>query len=152
MQLDLGDVPAWTALVLSGAAVYVATRANRHARDSAAASKDSAGSARRSADAAERQALAAEAAIPPPPPQVAWRVEWVSKQRYLLRNIGVGTATGVKVEVRNAHPLAGLKLGDGTLESNQSVSFLIMGSMGRPAPTELWVSWDGQEEPIAVAI
>ncbi|MEV5765324.1 hypothetical protein AB0L34_12235 [Micromonospora sp. NPDC052213] len=152
MQLDLGDVPAWAALLISAGAVYVATRANRHARDSAAASKDSAGSARRSADAAERQAVAAEAAIPPPPPQVVWQVERVNNKRYLLRNVGVGTATGVQIDVRQAHPLVGLNLGNGTVGPNESVSFLITGSMGRPSPTELWVSWDGQDEPVAVPV
>ncbi|MGW3811253.1 hypothetical protein [Micromonospora sp. NPDC005113] len=145
MQLDLGDVPAWAALAVSVGAIVVALRSNRHAKASAAAS-------RRSADAAERQAQAAEAALPPPPPQVSWRVEHVNRQRYVLRNIGVGTATGLRIDVRDGHPLVGLEREEKAIPPNGSISFLIAASMGRPHPTELWLTWDGQDEPVAVPV
>ncbi|MFG3300351.1 hypothetical protein [Micromonospora chersina] len=145
MRIDMGDAPAWVALLASVGAILVSLRANRHAKESADA-------ARRSADAAERQAEAAEAALPPPPPQVAWRVEWVNRQRYLLRNIGVGPATGLRIDVRDAHPLVGLNETEEPIPPNGSVSFLISASMGRPAPTELFLTWDGQEEPVAVPV
>jgi hypothetical protein len=145
VQVDLGDVPAWAALLVSAGAVWVATRANRHARESASA-------AQRSADAAERQAQAAEAALPLPPPDVAWRIEHVNRQRFLLRNIGVGVATGLRIDVRDAHPLAGLVNLDEPVPPNGSVSFLITGSLGKPSPTELWLTWDGHDKPVAVPV
>jgi hypothetical protein len=145
MRIDMGEAPAWVALLVSVGAILVSIRANRHAEESAEAS-------RRSADAAERQAEAAEAALPPPPPKVAWRVEWVNRQRYLLRNIGVGPAARLRIDVRDAHPLVGLKETEEPIPPNGSVSFLITGSMGRPAPTGLWLTWDGQEEPVAIPV
>lgn len=152
MQIDLGDAPAWAALLVSTGSLLIALRATRHAKDSAAASQDSALSARRSADAAERQAEAAEAALPPPPPHVAWRVEWVGGQRYRLRNTGVGVATGVQIDTGKALELIGF---EGSLERippNGSVSFLITESAEISAPDELLVTWDGQDEPVVVPV
>jgi hypothetical protein len=130
MHIDMGDVPGWTAFVVSGVAVFVAIRANRHARDSADASKDSAVSARRSADAAERQAEAQEKALPPPPPLVAWEIEHLSKQGYALRNVGLGTAAGVKIDLDRA-PAVMLDDDEDTIPARASLRFLIAPSLGQ---------------------
>jgi hypothetical protein len=153
MQLNMGDVPGWTALGVAIIAVIVSVRANRHAKDSADASKDSAGSARRSADAAERQAAAAEKALPPPPPAVDWEIEHLSNEGYMLRNIGVGTATGVKIDLERAGIIRDLDLGDGTVPRRGTLRFLLSPTLARMSlPSELWVSWDGQSVPVAVPV
>jgi hypothetical protein len=152
MQLDMGDVPGWTAFIISGVAVLVAIRANRHARNSADASKDSAGSARRSADAAERQAVAAEKALPPPPLPVEWKLQHVGRERYALRNAGTATATGVRIDMDRA-PAVVLEDEDPvTVLPNASWSFLISPSLDQSHPRELWISWDAQREPVPVPV
>ncbi|MDG4785935.1 hypothetical protein O7626_08345 [Micromonospora sp. WMMD1102] len=144
MNFDVGDVPAWVALIVSVVSVLVAVRATRHARDSA-------GAARRSADAAERQAAAAEAAVPPPPPAVDWRIVHQQKSRYVLRNVGVETATGVQIQDHDAILWAVDEVPT-EVPPNAGVPFLIAATMGNPAPDELWVTWDGRSIPVAVPI
>jgi hypothetical protein len=149
-DLDLGDAPAWLALLIAVAAVVVALRANHFAKKSSRAAIDSAEHARRSADAAERQALAAEQAVPLPPPDVDWQIEWVTKDRYRLRNTGTGVARGVKVADHGA--LLWADPIPPEIGSRAAVEFWVAETAGALAPAELLVSWDGHPAPIAVPL
>ncbi|MEU8301144.1 hypothetical protein AB0C04_28130 [Micromonospora sp. NPDC048909] len=147
MRFDLGDVPAWAAIIVSSAAILVALRANRHAKDSAAASQDSAVSSRRSADAAERQATAAEQALPPPPQKVAWRFEYKSRQEYVLRNTGTEAAHDVEIDMNRIECMFHDEMPDDrVVPSGASVSLIMMATGSGSVPNELWVRWQGQPE------
>ncbi|WP_154937218.1 hypothetical protein [Micromonospora palomenae] len=151
MKFDLGDVPAWAALLASVGAIYVATRANRHARDSAAASKDSAVSARRSADASERQAQAAEQALAPSSPQVRWRItRGQGRESYVLRNVGTATATAVQVDLTCLPTHTVLDLGDHVFRPGQAITFWIILAASDDDVQQLWLTWDGQPEAVPV--
>ncbi|WP_147268660.1 hypothetical protein [Sphaerisporangium album] len=80
---------------LQRAALAAANKAVEEARRSAEASEESAQAAQRSALAAEQ--LTEIEAMRDMQPTIAWRLERLSKERVLLRNIGAETATGVSV-------------------------------------------------------
>lgn len=151
--MALGDVASWVgvtaSVLMSGAALEYSHRSLKESRRSADA-------AVRAAAAAERQAIAAEKALPPPPPDVAWRIEHVVQDRFALRNVGVKPASGVKVSSGNRRPTRGhIMLTSPThepLPPEGSVPLLVSGVMGSPSPDELLVSWDGNPEGTWVAI
>ncbi len=140
------------------AALIVAILANRNASRSADASPDSAREAKRSADAAERQA-AAEAALPPPPPAVAWKAELRGIARkgkgatFVLRNVGTSTAAGVQVVVPPAHDgLVRPELGSGEVPAHGSFQVVVLGIDQLPDLHELLIAWDGRDEPVQVPL
>ncbi|WP_144420148.1 hypothetical protein [Micromonospora haikouensis] len=113
---------------------------------SAGYSKRSADASKRSADAAERQAAAAEAAIPPPPPTVAWQVlPGRGKNSYVLRNVGTQTAVNVEVDKMNSvlRPIGGSGLDVAELAPGESIRFLVLTSMQLPTLGEINVRWKG---------
>jgi hypothetical protein len=141
------------------AALIVAILANRNASRSADASQDSAREAKRSADAAERQAAAAEAALPSPPPAVAWKAELrrtASKGKgatFALRNVGSSTAAGVRVVVPSAYDgLVRPELENGDVAAHGSFQVLVIGIDQLPDLHELLITWDGCNEPVQVPL
>jgi len=142
MAIDLGDAATWTGVLLSvgfsSAALVVSIHSLRHAR--------------RSADAAERQAIAAEKALPPPPPAVAWQIVHVGRSRFAMYNTGTEPATGVEIDTERATNVVLEHDGKARVSPGAALTFLIAVTMGNPAPQELWVTWDGQPEPVAVPV
>ena len=121
--------------------------------------KTSAEAAMRSANAAEvanqltKQLLTRENLIersPDEPGNVQWEITRPSGNLFRLRNIGTDTAEDVTIP---AETTSGITRGlpDGaTLRPNEAVEFLIHGRMGSPIPHTVYLTWRGQEEPIAV--
>ncbi|GIJ35012.1 hypothetical protein [Micromonospora sediminimaris] len=148
--MDVAEIVTSAIAVL---ALLVSGWSVRYARASARSADKSAGAAERSADAAERQAAAAEAALPPPPPDVAWSARRDYKDRYLLKNIGTKSATGVewiktgdsREDLIHFEPPPGRVLPGGELE------FFVIPAW-TDSPTELLITWDGQSEPVAIPI
>lgn len=140
MAVNMGDTATCAGVVVSlgvsGVALWVSIRSERHAK--------------RSADAAERQAVAAEKALPPPPPAVAWEIERAARDVYRLRHVGSTVATGVMVDTFRAPAVLDLDLGDGTVRPHASIGFVVAAYAEAPTPDELWVSWDGQPEAVPV--
>ena len=141
------------------AALIVAMLANRNASRSADASQDSAREAKRSADAAERQAAAAEAALPSPPPAVAWKAELRSTARkgkgatFVLRNVGTSTAAGVRTVVPPAYDgLVRSEPGNGEVPAYGSFQVVVLGIDQLPDLHELLIAWDGRDEPVQVPL
>ncbi|MFF3443634.1 hypothetical protein [Streptosporangium sp. NPDC002721] len=158
-DIDFGDGPAWVALVVSLGAFAVALRGLKWQRRAAEAGEKSADAAVRSANAAEKSAAFAE--LPASQKQkpgaaaagkVSWDIQHVSGALYLLRNTGDDIATGVTAD---ASKIGGIprQLPEGAaVRPNESVQFMLVDTWQSPLAHELWLTWDGQEEPVAVPI
>ncbi|MFI6265334.1 hypothetical protein [Micromonospora sp. NPDC051006] len=131
------------AVVISAVALVVSIWGVWHSKRSADASE-------RSASAAERQAKAAEAAVPPPPPSIAWRVEQRGKSYYLLRNVGTEPAERVYVHKQGGF----VRVDDNgrSLRPGESMSFLVIRAAEMIDLQEIRVTWDGQLEPVLVPL
>lgn len=149
--MDVADV---ITIIIAALALLVSGWSVRYARTSARSADKSAVAAERSADAAERQAAAAEAALPKPPPDVAWVAQRAGKSRYLLTNVGTKPATGVHW-IKTGEP------GEGFIRFPEQVArvlpggeveFNVIRAYGGAVPTELLLGWDGQDKPVAVPI
>lgn len=173
MQVDAGEAAAWlgviVSVVFSTIALGVSLLALKYQRESAQAAKRAVEEAARSADAseasaqagvrsalaAERSAVAAEQVVEieslrDMQPTVGWTLTRAGKQLFVLRNIGTETATGVTVTAstgRLTNAPQGVEV-----QADASVSFLISGGMGDPAPNEVSVSWDGMVQPALVPV
>lgn len=82
---------------------------------------------------------------------IAWAIENRSKNNFVLRNTGSDVAERVEVDstrvgiARNLPKAAIIRPGEG-------VDMLLMGSMGRPLPNQLYVRWDGQPDWVVVPL
>ncbi|MCF1510117.1 hypothetical protein [Streptomyces glomeratus] len=165
--MNWGDVPAWGALVVAVVAAVFSGLALKHSRQSAEAAEQSAIASDRSAAAAERSAAADEAALTEmrreaqerrnaeaeatrPKPDL--RVTRTGGVQYVLRNVGTGAAINVTV-VRAGKPGQCRSLPDGaTLQPGEGHEFQILTAMGMPVPTTIYVTWDGQDDPVALEV
>ncbi|WP_127543496.1 hypothetical protein [Actinoplanes sp. OR16] len=111
--------------------------------------------ARRSAEASERQAAAAELMVPVPTPPVSWKVTGSQgSQGRTLRHTGTETATGLRrafvpppdVDVIDFDPRGGTVIAEG------SIDFKVLDFGEHTTPCEIFLTWDGQEEPVAVPL
>ncbi len=158
----------WVAAAVATGSTLIAVRANRHSKESAAAanasvtearrSADAAEAssveARRSADAAERQAAAAEAMIPPPTPKVKWDPSKLGEYLYALRNVGTDAAENVKVEARGYEEEGAIRIDPdpGLVPSGATIEVFFAGGAESPDVYECRLAWDGQVEPVLVAL
>jgi hypothetical protein len=147
--MNWGDVPAWAALALAIVAGRVAWLARKDSQRSAEASVRSAVAAEESlalqrAEAEERR----QANLP----QVRLLLEFHSGSTWVFRNVGDRTAARLTVLPENLpYSTSGLPRGD-DLEPGAGRQIMLMGAAGRPLPAHLLVTYEGQEEPVAVAI
>lgn len=148
--IQWGDAPAWFG---GGVAVIAALYAARQAREARRSRESSEAAANRSNEIAARQLELAEAAAKAAePPKVKWRIEHVANLQFRLRNIGADTATGVTAEDRRPDGLA-RDLPQGVeIRSYESHAFLLLEVAEYPTPSEVWVRWDGEAEPVAVPV
>ncbi|WP_405656952.1 hypothetical protein [Streptomyces sp. RK9] len=80
-----------------------------------------------------------------------WTLTRKSKHMYVLRNDSTLTVTGVHVD--DANITFGRALPeDGVLRPGESAEFMMAATLGGPLPNEIWVRWDGVEEPVAVPV
>jgi hypothetical protein len=168
-DIDFGDVAAWAAFALSLltlVSTWVWQRKNaKIAERSAKATEIAAEAAVRSANAAEKTAAlaqlpevqAAELSAAPKrrltvQQDVRWKIEPVQGARYLLRNEGTQTATGVTADDVPFQGLARQLPRDAAVRAGESLEFLLIQVAQVDTPHELWLTWDGQDEPMAVPI
>lgn len=125
-------------------------------------------SARRSAEAAERANLLTERALTrtapaaergdeaesPGAPDVSWRIERASKNRYVLRNVGTATAEHVGVDGEQLKNVISSNLPtDAVVRPGEGVDLLLMGTwQGRGLPNQLYVRWAGSDGYQAVPL
>lgn len=157
--MDWGSAPAWAALVVATAAFIVSFKAMRNGARSAKAAENSAAASLRSAAASEatladRRAEADrenrerdEAAKPRPDVHI----EYVSGDTWALRNTGTTVADGVTVTERG-WPQATTRPESWSLAAGEAKTFLMAGDMSTPVPPQLWLTWAGQDEPVARAV
>ncbi|MFI6296847.1 hypothetical protein ACIBEJ_35020 [Nonomuraea sp. NPDC050790] len=161
LDIDFGDAPAWVAIgvtfLFSLAAFVVSLKGLKWQRMSAEATVRAANATEKAA--AFEQILGEERREMADPGQpakeltrsgVRWQIENVINSRYALRNVGSVVATGVTVDESQVLAPARLLPKDAAVRPDEAVEFLIFGTFQHPMPTELWVTWDGQEQPIAV--
>ncbi|WP_242892453.1 hypothetical protein [Actinomadura litoris] len=154
--------PQWVAIFVSIAfslaAFVVSARGLKWQRASAEAAIKSANADEQSAALALLQHQLAEARLAqaetgePAPPVVEWRLERTGKNRFVLRNVGSDMATGVTIDASQVATI-NRELPDGAaIRPGGSHSFLMLGTFGAPVPDEIWVTWDGHPEPVALPV
>ncbi|RSN12818.1 hypothetical protein DMB42_11610 [Nonomuraea sp. WAC 01424] len=165
-DIDFGDAPAWAALLISIWVWFssrrwqrknssIAERSARATEDAAEATKVSADAAVRSANAAEKATALAELASQPPPPpaaKVSWRIQLVQNALYRLRNTGDASASKVNVDKALTSGIVEGLPQDAAVRAGGSVEFYIIDVSEEPFPGEIWLTWEGQSEPVPVAV
>ncbi|WP_407553102.1 hypothetical protein QOM21_23975 [Streptomyces sp. Pv4-95] len=91
-----------------------------------------------------------------PPPERTDEVEWVverrSKHVFALRNVGAAMATGVRIDPERI-PASALNVPENaTVPPGQAIELVMAASFGSPLPGEIWVAWNGHDEPVAVPV
>ncbi|BCJ65099.1 hypothetical protein GCM10009779_64660 [Polymorphospora rubra] len=137
--------------------VAVAREALVESRRSADAAEGAVVEGRRSADAAERSAAAAEATLPPP---VAWRIRALRsvnpyRRAFALRNCGTRTATGVRVvwpDFSGIERLFSVEIPPTGVGPGAEIEFSYAHREHLPSLRELKLTWDGQDDAVAVPI
>lgn len=149
--MEWGDVPGWAAFVVALVAVEISRKAYKQGKRSADAAVRSAAAAEQTLadqrrEAAERRAAEAEAARP----RVKLRIEYMSKNNYRLRNWGDAAATNIK----NAEPCGAVDEWPEplSLHPREAHPFMIAGDYDNKEPTQIRVTWDGQEEPVILPV
>lgn len=168
--MEPGDVATWVGVLITlGISVMTYVQSRRQARiadEANIASQEQVEAAQRRAVAvedslAEALRLLAERGLTAAPPttvgasgpgEVQWALERRGRHSYLLRNVGVATATGVHVDRDRATPIVRNMPENATVRPGESVQFLMAPTFGNPLPGEVWVVWDGQPEAISVAL
>jgi hypothetical protein len=165
-DIDFGDAPAWVALAISIWVWFssrrwqrknsgIAERSARATEEAAEATKISADAAVRSANTAEKATALAELASKPPAPpaaKVSWRIQPVQDALYRLRNVGDASATKVNVDKSLTSGIVQGLPQDAAVRAGGSVEFYIIDVSEEPFPGEIWLTWEGQSEPVAVPV
>ncbi|RKE20126.1 hypothetical protein BX266_3471 [Streptomyces sp. TLI_171] len=158
---------------MAGFALWQTRRQNKDQREANRLLQEAAEQSHLQAEATERRAYAVEqmldrltaatasdVATPPAqfelaapsPLSIAWSLEHRGKHTYVLRNEGTETATGVRVDPANLPPTAINVPENAVVRPQESVDFVMASTFGGLVPNEIWVSWDGHEEPVAVRV
>lgn len=130
------------------------------------ATEQAAEAAIRSANAAEKAAALSESPMltraseststgareAPKKQDVRWKIEHVRDALWMLRNVGSVTATGVTADESAFDGVARQLPNDAAVRPGASVEFLLIEVWGSTMPHELWLTWDGEDEPVAVPI
>ncbi|WP_053666502.1 hypothetical protein [Streptomyces sp. MMG1121] len=172
-DMQPGNIATWVGLVIT---MVISLITRRDARRQADIAEEANIASQAKVEAAERRAIAVEdslaealkllaqaqngttppqlLATPEPSgrPAVGWDLQRRGKHAYLLRNGGAETATGVHLDRHRMSAIVRNVPENATVRSGESVQFLMVPSLGHPLPGEVWVKWDGQEEPVAVPL
>ena len=81
---------------------------------------------------------------------VSFRLERTRSNTWVLRNIGTDVADHVRVEKPNCTTRRFPT--NATIAPGEGIDLLMIGAMGAPVPNQLYVSWDGQPDPVAVPV
>lgn len=150
--MDMGNAPAWVAIIVSAVALWTSRRA----------AKMSTAEARRSADASERSAAVAEEALAEQrraaeqervaaAPKVKLVLEAASYGVYRLRNIGNATASRAAIMSRG-WPRSKGPPQDLTLRPQEAHEFILTKTKYAHLPSHLWVIYDGLDEATALSV
>ncbi|MEU6574221.1 hypothetical protein [Streptomyces sp. NPDC046805] len=89
-------------------------------------------------------------------PYVPWTLERRSHDAYALRNTGGEVLEKVRINPAKLPPVVRNLPEDAVVWPNEAVEFLMAGDDrhkdGGSVPTEIWVSWEGQEKEVAVPV
>ncbi|MEV4033414.1 hypothetical protein [Streptomyces umbrinus] len=149
--MNWGDAPGWAACLIAAGALWVSWQARRDGRASVAAAERSAAAAEHTLEdqrreAQERRSAAAEAARP----RAELRIEYMGKSNYRLRNCGDATAADI-VDTTGAGAVDGWPV-PLALRPGEAHAFMICGDFETREPSQLLVTWDGQEEPVCLPV
>lgn len=170
--IEVGDAATWggtlIGVLMAGSALWQNHRQSKIQAAQNLVQREAAEQAHRQTEAAERRALAveqmlaqlmspspqseAEASTASDLPEIRWTVERRGKHVYVLRNVGNGTATAVRVDPANLPPVARNVPEDAVVRQNESVEFLMAATLGGPLPNEIWLTWQGQDQAVAVPL
>lgn len=134
----------------SGIAIGIAWKARGDGRRSA---DSAATSAQAAVDSLALQRELAEEQRAAAAPYVRLVIDHVSGIRYCLRNAGTGAAGDVHIINCGDWPYRFDWQHDGvTLAKDESRDLRMAGASGKPIPSQLWVTWDGQDELVPVPV
>jgi hypothetical protein len=85
-------------------------------------------------------------------PDVSWRIERPSDNRFILRNTGTDIAEHVEVDPSQVGAIARNLPRDAVIRPGEGVDILMMTTWQRPLPNQLYVRWAGQPDWVAVPI
>lgn len=149
--MDWGDAPGWAALVVALGALEISRRARKDGKRSADAADRSATAAEQTLadqrrEAAERRMAEEEAARP----KVRLAIQFVEGHLYRLRNRGDATA----IRVTNSSPCGAVDEWpeDLTLQPGEAHEFMIAGDMNNQEPAQIYVTWEGQADPVVLPV
>lgn len=154
------DIPGWFGSIFGFTGFILALRSLKWTKRTTLATEKAAEAAVRSANAAEKSAALSssmadnhkEIANANHRPDVSWKVEHVAGSRFILRNMGSETATGVTADEAPFGGLARQLPKDAAVRAKEAWEFLLIQVAQAPTPHELWLTWNGQEEQVAVPI
>lgn len=160
MGIEIGDIATWaSAMVALGGSGFAVWESRKSRRSNDEWQRINAAAALRSANAAEKaqafvEALHAktEATAEQEARQVRWFIERVGRNALILRNDSDNAATGVTIGGDQFGGLGRRLPKDATIPGRGSIQFSVIGVNERLTPDEALVTWDGQEEPVAVPI
>ncbi|MEU7891762.1 hypothetical protein AB0B45_02730 [Nonomuraea sp. NPDC049152] len=158
-NFTLSDLPGWLGLVFGGTSLLVSWRNLSWAKRSAVANEKAADASVRSANAAEKAAayneltshnVSARESSTSTAPDVSWTIEHFRNAAYVLINSGSQVATGVTADATPFGGLARELPKDAAVRAGGQHRFLLVETWQKAAPREMWLTWDGQDEPVAV--
>jgi len=153
-----GDIGTWAAvivaLVFSAIASVLSWKSLRWERVGAQAAVRSAEEAGRANRLAERALQRENLVIKPTAekPDVSWVIEHPGGTRFVLRNRGTETADEVTIDPDNTSVIARDLPDDAVVRPGEGVDILLLATWLNPLPNQLYVTWRGQTEPVAVPL
>jgi hypothetical protein len=153
-------VVAVLALIVAGVSATLAWRSLRWERLSAEAAGRSAEAAERANRLTERVLEARGQTLERPEeqspstaaPDVAWRIENPSKDRFVLRNVGTDIAEHVEVDNTQIDSLTRNLPRDAVIRPGEGIDMLLAAAWGHPLPNQVYVRWEGHPEWEAVPL
>lgn len=124
--------------LFAGLAIFVSLLSNRRSKETSQGAKRAESGLERIAAAQEAQAIANARAVPEK--AVAWRIEWLSGEGYLLWNDGTATAREARIEVDESQHLLLRHEMAGDVMPNHAHKFLALQTMAT-TDTTVTVRW-----------
>jgi hypothetical protein len=148
-RMNKGDLATWVsagvAFFFSLIALIVSIRALRWQREGAEIAKRA--QEFMETRHAEEQAKAAGEAR-----RVRWDLDRLNKITLVLRNVTPNPATGVRIDGDQFKGFGRDLPNNAGVSGYASVQFNVLSAAGAQFPNEVWVTWDGQEDPVALPV
>jgi hypothetical protein len=86
------------------------------------------------------------------PGDVSWRIENPTKNRFVLRNIGIDIAENIEIDIARIDAITRDLPNGASLRPGEGLDMMLIGAWGHPVPNQLYVRWAGHPEWQAVPL